>query len=425
MTNQDPVKTWPARYGANHVAVHESHSHHIWIASAEVRQVLPNLRSDAQLAQEHGAGFKKLDQTHRIFFSEAALRCELQYLRSHDALMFLAWVEKVLIYPATRKRDGSPALQPMAKLPRAVRALPVAQPSSGLIVRMWRGDVELRPTLVSGGFAMLAWTAIVWGLLYATVHPTHYSGSYVVRQWLAVILLIATPLGVGWWCVSVMRCALRRQMEGRSFVVSMVAFVGGLIVLFSTVTLGIDTANDWIGGWWDTVTGRLHVAEAIHDPVLGRIVVRGEIGFGSYKALERAINMKPKLTLVEVAGPGGYVYEGMEMAQLLQRNHMDTVAIDKCASACTLLLAAGGERYLGSEAKVGFHRSGIDYFKPSTAWTRTDYQIADYYRSRDAADDFIKQALDTPFNSIWYPEHGQLFTAGYATKRWDERKAGY
>jgi hypothetical protein len=90
-----------------------------------------------------------------------------------------------------------------------------------------------------------------------------------------------------------------------------------------------------------------------------------------------------------------------------------------------LLLAAGGERYLVPVAKVGFHRSGIDFFKPSTSWTRTDYQIADYYKSRAATDDFIKQALDTPFNSIWYPEHGQMFTAGYATKRWDERKAGY
>jgi hypothetical protein len=70
MENQDPVKTWPARYAASHLAVHGSHSRHIWIASAEVRKVLPSLRSDARLAQEHGTRFKNLDKTHRIFFNE-------------------------------------------------------------------------------------------------------------------------------------------------------------------------------------------------------------------------------------------------------------------------------------------------------------------------------------------------------------------
>jgi hypothetical protein len=74
---------------------------------------------------------------------------------------------------------------------------------------------------------------------------------------------------------------------------------------------------------------------------------------------------------------------------------------------------------------VGFHRSGRDYINVSKSWTSADYAIADYYKSRSTTDDFIKKALDTPFNSIWFPEQGQMFTAGYATKRWDERGAGY
>lgn len=131
------------------------------------------------------------------------------------------------------------------------------------------------------------------------------------------------------------------------------------------------------------------------------------------------------VTLVQVEGPGGYAYEGMQMARLIQSQHLDTVTMENCASACTLLLVAGADRYLGPEAKVGFHRSGTDYFNPSKSWTRTDFELADFYRSRDTSDEFVKQALDTPFNRVWYPDSAQMYAAGYATKRWSERKSGY
>ncbi len=91
---------------------------------------------------------------------------------------------------------------------------------------------------------------------------------------------------------------------------------------------------------------------------LGRIVVRGEIGFGTFKRLEKALQMQPKLTLVQIESPGGYVVEGMAMAALIEKNGLDTVSLESCASACTLLLAAGQERYLGTGATGGISPFG-------------------------------------------------------------------
>ena len=66
-------------------------------------------------------------------------------------------------------------------------------------------------------------------------------------------------------------------------------------------------------------------------------------------------------------------------------------------------LAAGQERYLSAGTKVGFHRSGLFGYAPSTTWNPVDHEIAAFYKSRETSEDFIKQALDTPFNKIWNP----------------------
>jgi hypothetical protein len=459
MTEQDYVKTWPARYKANMVEVHESHRHQIWIASAEVRKVIRSLKSDARLEQEHGADFRKLDRSRRVFFSERALRCELQTLRSNEALKFLAWLDKDIYYPAARKRGDAEPLKLMEKPPHAGRpeqdeddeALhiparklpppvrpprqpsPAAQPrgvirervSSNPVMRAWRGEYDVWPTLLWGGLFMLAWTLAVWSALLWAVDPDNYNGSYRAKQWLVLCMLPAIPAGVMWWCVCVMRSVMRRQAEMRRLALGGVVFAACASILLNSLAFSGGIAREWLEGWIETVFDDLHTAQVIHDPILGRIVVRGDTGWGSYKALEAAINMKPKLTLVELEGPGGYVVEGMAMARLIMKHQLDTVVLGPCISACTLMMVAGKERYLGPRARLGFHRSGTDYVNVSTSWTRRDHQLADFYRVRGTSEDFVKRALDTPFNRIWLPGHGEVMASGYATRFWADRAPGY
>jgi hypothetical protein len=458
MAQIERVTTWPARYKASTLEIHESLRHQIWIASAEVRKALPALRSDKILTKEYSTDFRKLDSTSRLFFSERTLKRELQRMGGRDTLMFLAWLDKTVYYPAARKRGDSHASPPMPEKPSQAdekvnededlhipvrklpppakpkrvhplttgqRKKPSEQARSLRFVRLWRGQFDLLPTLLWGGGAMLVWTLLVWALLLWAIDPGSYRGAFAARQWLVVFLVPAIPSGVIWWCVGVMRSALRSQHEGRGYILALGSFSMCAAILLNATWFSRGIAQEWLSGWIETVFDNVQVSEVIHDKFLGRIVVKGDIGWGSYKALEEALRIKPKLTLIEVQGPGGYVVEGLAMARLIQENHLDTVTLGECASACTFLLAAGKERYLGADAKVGFHRSGRDYNNVSKSWTSADYAIANYYKSRDTTDDFIKQALDTPFNRIWFPAQGQMFTAGYATKRWDERKAGY
>jgi hypothetical protein len=156
-----------------------------------------------------------------------------------------------------------------------------------------------------------------------------------------------------------------------------------------------------------------------------RIIVSGEIGFGSYTALSNALKKSPELTLVEIESPGGYVVEGLAMARLIQSKQLDTVSLDHCMSACTMLLAAGTERYLGPNVKVGFHRSSTYKTLYSKQISATDLKIASYYRSRNTAENLIDQFLLTPGYQMWFPRHDVMYLAGYATHRWEDRKPVY
>ncbi|MFY8041528.1 MAG: ATP-dependent Clp protease proteolytic subunit, partial [Rhodoferax sp.] len=294
-----------------------------------------------------------------------------------------------------------------------------------LLLRFWRGEDSLRNIVLKGGALAFFWFMLIFVLMSGVTDQANYTGAYKLRQWGAVILTALSPLGALWWSVALMRCGLQRHKAGSSMLTSLAAFVLGVCVMVQTATSSFGMAGEWVSGWWRTVHDDLQVTEVLHNPHLGRIVLRGEIGFGSLVALEKAINTKPTLTLLEVESPGGYAVEGLAMARLIEKHKLDTVSLGQCASACTLLLVAGQERYLGPEAKVGFHRSWSYAGGFGNGWNRTDYAIADFYSARNTADAFIKTALDTPGYRLWFPTAGQMFDAGYATKRWDERKSGY
>jgi hypothetical protein len=161
------------------------------------------------------------------------------------------------------------------------------------------------------------------------------------------------------------------------------------------------------------------------DPHLGRIVAQGPMDFGSSEALLDVLKKNPGYTLLEMESPGGFVIEGLRMAQLVSERHLDTVTLDRCASSCTLVMVTGKDRYLGPNARVGFHRSGIAHVFEDYGWSQVDYQIADHYRKFGTNEEFITRALKEPMFRIWWAPHEDMVSAGFASADWADRKAGY
>jgi hypothetical protein len=284
----------------------------------------------------------------------------------------------------------------------------------------WHGERNLFVTLIYGSFVGFYPVIQLEALL---PEDMDWAVHFQLVLWWNLMILVLALASAAWFGVSMTRSMLRtcRTLEG---------FLWGITVYLLTLPILFSIAlQSWslslLEEWWDSVAGRYRPVEVYADQYLGRIVVKGPLRFGSSVEFEKVLNANRKYTLIEIESPGGYVVEGVRMSKLVADRKLEVVSLDYCESACTLILASGTERFLGPKAEVGFHRSGRRYGPVSDGWSATDHQMAKLLKSRGVDEKFIQKAFIPSIEGMWYPEHGEMFAAGYATLKWSERKFGY
>ena len=322
--------------------------------------------------------------------------------------------------PDARWTKPTPDNAPLSKLSWREWFTSHVNTARNSIESFWYGERNLFATLMLGVFVGFYPAIQLEALLPEDLDwAVHFR---LVFWWNLLTLLVALASAV-WFGVSMTRSMLRtcRTLEG--FLWGITLYLLTLPILFS---IALQTWSlSLLEEGWDSLAGRYRPAEVYADQFLGRIVVKGPLRFGSSIEMEKVLNANRKYTLIEIESPGGYVVEGMRMAKLVADRKLDVVSMDHCESACTLILASGTDRYLGPKVEVGFHRSGRRYGPVSDNWSATDYQMAKLLKSRGVSEKFIQKAFIPSINGIWYPEHGEMYAAGYATLKWSERKFGY
>lgn len=290
----------------------------------------------------------------------------------------------------------------------------------GTALSFARGEHDMFATFVMGLFILMLPACY---LDWAAPDSLDWTASYRRVMWAYATLVLVALACAALYGTMLTRSLLRawRTASHRIFALFFCALV---IQLAPHVVIG-NYDEEMLDYWWANVRGNYHPMTVYADPHLGRIVARGPMEFGSAEALQQVLDQNPRYTLIEIDSPGGFVIEGIRMADIVAARKMDTVVMSKCASACTLLLVVGKDRYLAPNALVGFHRSGRKHLLEDRGWSETDQRIADHYRSYGAAPDFVTQALQEPMFRIWWAPHADMYRAGYANKAWSERKSGY
>lgn len=243
----------------------------------------------------------------------------------------------------------------------------------------------------------------------------------------AMVLLVAELV---WWCYGMHRKFQNLLGESRFGLAAMV-FLAFLGAGWLTLECSLDVART-LSYPWRAAAARAADScdrsdrEWVHRPwsvlampELGRIVATGSIGEGSAAELQRVLRQYPQLRLLELDSPGGLVREMWKLEEMVARHQLDTLVLGRCASACTSLFLAGQRRYIGAQARFGFHRAGYCGMPPNRPWTTTDYMTSIDYRAKGLDEAFIQEALDAPFEGLWMPAPWQLKRAGFATHWWD------
>lgn len=146
----------------------------------------------------------------------------------------------------------------------------------------------------------------------------------------------------------------------------------------------------------------------------------GDMPKGTTTAVQKLLDAHPSVHVIHLNSGGGELREGYLLAELIQQRHLTTYTSTVCASACTIAFLAGTSRYLADDAWLGFHSS----YDKDSGESSPDGNAAFYraYHAVGLPDDFIKKALGTAPNEIWFPSHDELRQAKAVDKLVDRRQ---
>lgn len=147
------------------------------------------------------------------------------------------------------------------------------------------------------------------------------------------------------------------------------------------------------------------------------VLLSGGINDGSAEQLEKALLLAPSVTTVALSSDGGWIREGQLLADVIRKHKLNTYVEDHCASACTIAFLAGAERAASPTAKIGFHASRSIGSMGAAPMPGEIAQLQTIYRDAGLPDSFVREALDTPSQQMWYPSQENLLAVGVLTRR--------
>jgi hypothetical protein len=139
--------------------------------------------------------------------------------------------------------------------------------------------------------------------------------------------------------------------------------------------------------------------------------VSGRMGSGVGMDFAKVVDAHPGLKLVHVnVGGGGSVKEALMIAEVIAHLKLDTYVPNNCGGSCTIVAAAGAQRYLKKGAKLGYANYEVPGkgFLDSKTW-RSLYKTP-------LPDDFVAKGVAARLNKIWVPSQQELLAAGAITE---------
>lgn len=141
----------------------------------------------------------------------------------------------------------------------------------------------------------------------------------------------------------------------------------------------------------------------------------GGVNDGAAQALREIVEPAKKVTMVRLNSTGGWLHEGVRMAEVIRYFRLDTTVSEECASACTIAFLAGLDRTASKEAVLGFHSGRpVGGLLPSKGLDQRDERAIYVQAGVDKA--FVERVLSTPPESLWTPTHYELLRSGVLTR---------
>lgn len=142
----------------------------------------------------------------------------------------------------------------------------------------------------------------------------------------------------------------------------------------------------------------------------GVISLKGLIELGDCERWNDAAGADVKTVLLNSAG--GRNGQGECISRSIAAKHLRTVVLEKCSSICFLLFAAGRERVVCEDGRIGVHRPRDVESSQESDDPKFLNAILDYARRYHVPEAILQKLSDTPSRSIYLLTPDDLASMG-------------
>lgn len=147
------------------------------------------------------------------------------------------------------------------------------------------------------------------------------------------------------------------------------------------------------------------------------IAIQGGLKYGLARDLAALLAKSPAVRVISFQSPGGRIGEAEKLFHLIADHGLATVTNSYCLSACTLAFAGGADRWLGANAKLGYHAG---HFVAATQAQLRDAEsrIVDAAMARNGTPPAFYAKVDAVSpEKMWYPTRDELLANHLITER--------
>ena len=279
----------------------------------------------------------------------------------------------------------------------------------GYIRDHWQGNLSLRTSFWVNGSV----TAVIVAVLTIYGSDELYRSDLSEASWLLTTLALycVSIIIAVWSSVGVWRSATKYRQKGGAVKWALTAKVLGLTgalcfaaLLSRTSSPALESALILVG--IDLlgppaalkVTGRqVHIDGTITDKVAERF--------------EALIVRHPEVDQISMTSFGGRPDAAVRIASIISERKLNTVVVEECSSACTIIFLSGKTRALDVNSALGFHGPRVLGLSDIEA-RYSSQEVEQAYEAAGLPEAFIDHALETPPIEMWYPSDDILIKVG-------------
>jgi hypothetical protein len=219
---------------------------------------------------------------------------------------------------------------------------------TGYIARLWRGQLSLAQSCGMNGFLVVLPLAI-WARLDAEHAPADLS-ALVFFKFLPLLFILALGAlsAVGIW-----RSTTKRSMFGRP--TSAWAGRAAQLLVLLNVILAIAACARLAADVRTLIAARHQSAQSYEVALRGTTAAfNGQLNAAAVAELQLLLEDKSVKRLVISDSASGDAVFALPLTKVVHRRKLSVVALSRCDSACTLLLASGSARAIVPQTELTF-----------------------------------------------------------------------